>query len=243
MVGRDGELHLRQRVEDLLDGDRGDEPRLALRGAGVRAGAPGEVGAVALPVLGGQRGVVVGGGEADDDRLVLGQPHAGEVDVLRRVGHREVGQRRVGPQDLVDRVLDLQVAAGQVAGEPVVGQQQPQAVHDEVLRGLGAGAQEGEDLVHHLLVREARRSAPRARTRRRGRARARLSWTRSSTAARRISLSASALTVSKMPLMPSTRRSPRSGGQPKISLKTSSGRTLRVVGDQVAVALGARTAR
>ena len=82
-----------------------------LRGAGVRADAPRQMRAVARVILGPDRGVVVAGGHADDDRLMCGQPDIVDEDRLTRVGDAEVRHRRVVEQDLVQGVAGGQAAA------------------------------------------------------------------------------------------------------------------------------------
>ncbi|XDO64227.1 hypothetical protein HEP84_56760 [Streptomyces sp. RLB1-33] len=143
-------------IEELLHRGRRDQPGRTLRRTVVRARAPRQVGSVARPLIGRQRRIRIGRGETDDQRIALAQHRSLVPDVVQRIVHGVVGDRRIGPQHLVEGVLHRETAAGQIAREPVVGQQQPQAVRDQVLLGLGAGAHQYHEGVDHLLVGEAR---------------------------------------------------------------------------------------
>ncbi|WP_308248253.1 hypothetical protein [Nocardia nova] len=112
--------------------------------------------AIARPVgvFAGDVGVVVAGGDADDDRLGRGQPHVVDQDRLAWVGGAEVGHRRVVEQHRVEGVAGVQAAAEQVAAESIVGEHQPQRVADEVGYRLQARSCEAHQLGDHFPVIE-----------------------------------------------------------------------------------------
>ncbi len=159
----DGELEVRQAVQQGLDGGLDDDPGRVLGRADVLARAPGQVGPVAADrrvpdrrvavgagALGGRVGV--GRGQAEHEHVAAGDELAAEHGVRSGPPAGEVLRRRVAPEHFLQRVGDGQPAAGEGGPEAPVGEQQPQGVAGPADGGLVPGDHQHHQVVHRFLV-------------------------------------------------------------------------------------------